>query len=480
MIRPPFTFCLACVLAASTQLQAHTATLSRGHVDVGVGYEAGEWDLHVHDEERDIEYEPDIVVLEVHGHGMRKVPDDPRYGFLGKAGRPIWVLPEVEDHDLLFLGLAAEEVETGVFVDDQITLSLKSVTGPGEFFLYHTDALGTPVVSMNSADGVDEGDARMLVAGSHSHANWVFTSPGSYRIGLQASGVLTSDGSVSTSEIAEYRFEVEPARLGGGHVDVGVGFEDGEWELHVHDEETDTEFKPGQVVLKAHGHALRKVPDDARFAFLGAAGNPIWVLPEVEDHGLLFLGLAAEEVETGVFVDDQITLSLKSVTGPGEFFVYHTDALGMPVVSMNSRDGIDEGDARTLVAGSHSHVNWVFTSPGSYRIGLQASGVLTSDGSVSTSEIAEYRFEVEYTPILWVAGRTTDSLVLEWLSREHHEYHLESTSDPVHGPWEGHPGVDPMEGDGHMMSVEVQVGDTPRFFRLEIHEEHGHGHHHHD
>jgi surface-anchored protein len=318
----------------------------------------------------------------------------------------------------------------------------------------------------------------VLAVGSHNHVNWVFTQPGTYRIGLQAAGVLESDASESISEVADFVFEVEPARLRVGHADVGVAFEEGAWDLHVHDEESDTEFAPGEVVLALHSEAMQKVPEDPQYAFLGAAGSPVWVLPETEDHGLLFLGLAAEEIEAGVFVGDQITLSLKAVDGPGDFILYHTDAFGAPVVTMNSADGIDESDTRVLAVGSHNHVNWVFTQPGTYRIGLQAAGVLESDGSESVSEVAEYEFEVDYVPMLRVLERAAEWLTLEWLSREHHEYQLESTMDPAQGLWAAHPGVDPAEGDGSMMSVTVELGETPQFFRLRIHEEEGHGHDH--
>src|SRR5262249_45894483 len=44
--------------------QQFEAVLSAGHVDIGVAYEDG-WDLHVHDEENDEEYEPYDVILHV-------------------------------------------------------------------------------------------------------------------------------------------------------------------------------------------------------------------------------------------------------------------------------------------------------------------------------------------------------------------------------------------------------------------------------
>ena len=44
---------------------AELPVLTAGHTDVGVNYEDGAWDLHVHAEDLGEEYEPDAVWLQV-------------------------------------------------------------------------------------------------------------------------------------------------------------------------------------------------------------------------------------------------------------------------------------------------------------------------------------------------------------------------------------------------------------------------------
>lgn len=261
--------------------------------------------------------------------------------------------------------------------------------------------------------------------------------------------------------------------LTSGHTDVGVNFEDGAWDLHVHAEELDLEYEPDAVLLQVGSGALTKVPTNAAFHFLGDAGAPIWMLPAVENHDLLFLGLGTEEMASGIFANNTLTLTLKSVSGPGHFALYQLDPLGYPVVAMNSRDGIDSTDARPLTAGSHTHVNWAFSSPGQYRIGLQASGVLSATGQTNISDVVEYLFDVRHAPLLTVTRKDASTLTIEWLSREHHEYHLQSTSNLVHGSWVAHPGSKPLVGTGQFMALDVPVESdpVPCFFRLEIHEE---------
>lgn len=202
-----------------------------------------------------------------------------------------------------------------------------------------------------------------------------------------------------------------------GHTDVGVNYEDGEWDLHVHSESLGLEYHPDQVWLKVGGSARTVVPSAPPFAFLGAAGSPVWILPAIQKPDLLFLGLGTEELATGVFSNNAVRLTLTSVQGPGDFFVYQLDALGAPVVSFNSRDGISTNDARTLTAGAHTHVNWAFTAPGRYRVGLRASGMLASSGEVVISGVAEYLFDVGELPRLNLTKETGHGhLHLQWLS----------------------------------------------------------------
>ncbi|MCP5518779.1 MAG: TIGR03769 domain-containing protein [Verrucomicrobiales bacterium] len=253
-----------------------------------------------------------------------------------------------------------------------------------------------------------------------------------------------------------------------GHVDVGIAYEAGAWDLHVHDEGADLEYAPDAVVLRA-GHASRtEVPGDTRYRFLGQPGSPLWILPETANDDLLFLGLGAEEIESGTFADDQIRLSLVAVHGPGNFFLYTTDPFGNPVVAMNSADGIDATDRHTLLAGSHSHANWAFTAPGAYHVVVQASGVLVDGGAETTSEPAEYHFRVAPETRLQVAETGASSLRLTWTSEAGVHYQLQQRHDSGEG-WED-VGSE-VEGTGSPMEIQVPTDQAMSWFRLEIHDD---------
>ncbi|GGP66019.1 choice-of-anchor M domain-containing protein [Saccharothrix coeruleofusca] len=178
-----------------------------------------------------------------------------------------------------------------------------------------------------------------------------------------------------------------------GHVDVfGVAYEDGAFDLHVHDEAAEAEYSPAEVLLVAKSQARTTVPADPAYAFLGAPGRPVWVLPEVEDTGLLWPGIAAEEVEPDVFVDGSLRLNVTRVHGPGDFSIFTTDAVGAPSVLVDSGNGLP--DRLALTPGGHQHANWAFEAPGYYTITVRAAGTLATTGERVVSEPATYRFKV--------------------------------------------------------------------------------------
>lgn len=181
--------------------------LTSGHADVGIAYELGAFDLHVHDEANDIEYPPADALLVVGSQSLRYSPGGD-YGFLGPKGTPVWVLPANQNPDLLFLGIGAEELIPGDWIGN-LSLTLKSVSGPGTFSLWSTDVLGRPQVWMNSNGGVNDADRVSVIPGSHGHYNWGFSAPGSYQIAFEAAGVHRADGPQNSGPVT-YQFQVVP------------------------------------------------------------------------------------------------------------------------------------------------------------------------------------------------------------------------------------------------------------------------------
>ncbi|MCL4788310.1 MAG: choice-of-anchor M domain-containing protein [Verrucomicrobia bacterium] len=196
---------LATALAAPAQ-----SLLTAEHVDVGIGYDGGLWDLHVHDETNDQEYEPGDAILFVGMTASNGVPANPLFNFLGNPDDPVWILPQNQNPSLLYLGIGSEELRAGVFVGDLVTLTLSGVSGPGHFALYQTDTFGSPTVFMNSRDGITAGDSYTMGAGNHAHFNWAFSGMGTYTLSFEASGTLVAGNQFTSSGPVDYTFQVVP------------------------------------------------------------------------------------------------------------------------------------------------------------------------------------------------------------------------------------------------------------------------------
>ncbi len=190
-----------------------------------------------------------------------------------------------------------------------------------------------------------------------------------------------------------------------GHVDIGIGYEDKAFDLHVHQEEPlEQEFAPGEAVFAIGSAAAGVSPGGAFTSSLGASGTPVWVLPSTENSQLPFLGFGTEELTASEW-SGNISLSLKAISGPGTFSVWGTSGFGAPELKISTVDGITAGDRLPLVPGSHGHFNVGFSAPGDYSVTLEASGTHLIDG-FRTSDPATYRFQVIPEPSTWALALT--------------------------------------------------------------------------
>lgn len=183
--------------------------------------------------------------------------------------------------------------------------------------------------------------------------------------------------------------------LSSGHADIGIAYDAGSFDLHVHDGESATEFSPPSGAVLVVGSAAQTTTPGTLSA-LAPMGSSLWILPKTQNPSLLFLGFGTEELTVADWTGN-LSLRLKSVSGPGNFGVYDVGTFGDIQIKMNSADGVTAGDALSLVPGSHGHYNLTFTAPGDYTIGLEASGIHAVDGAVASGTV-NYSFTVVPEP----------------------------------------------------------------------------------
>jgi len=218
--------------------------------------------------------------------------------------------------------------------------------------------------------------------------------------------------------------------LSVGHVDViEVHLEDGELALAVRDDTVDPSVSrdPADVMFQALAGAAVEVPDiPAYTAFLGPAGTTVWILPQIQDPGLLWPGWNTLALSQGVFAGDEVSLRLLDVAGAGRVTLFTVDAVGEPTVLFRSDDGLP--DAVGVPVRSHSHANWTFGAAGSYTLTFQVDATLTGGTPVSSGPVP-YRFvvgELAEPPELAVAGMQPSYPVGATVS-------LEAVADPEPG-----------------------------------------------
>lgn len=186
------------------------AALSRGHVDIGPRFVDGEWTLMVHDDSVDpsVWRHLDETVFQISDKAVLKVPDDPAYGFIGAPGTPVYVVPQVQNPDVAWVGWNTQDPEVMETIDAGVTLTLTGVDGPGEVFVYlQAGNFGDADVLWDSTQ--DEPQDLWVDVNTHTHANWVFTEPGVYLVQTEVTADLI-DGSTVT-DTAVIRFAIGDA-----------------------------------------------------------------------------------------------------------------------------------------------------------------------------------------------------------------------------------------------------------------------------
>ncbi len=176
-----------------------------------------------------------------------------------------------------------------------------------------------------------------------------------------------------------------------GEVDIEAEIIAGELEGVVHDVVNDVEYEPADTaLLHARPGTATTRPAGAAFDFIGVpAGQAIWVVPQNEVPGLLYLALASEDIAAADVEPDEVRFRLKAVDGPGAFSVWEVDGLGVPTAFFSTADGVTAGDEFVSLLG-HSHLNFGFTARGLYAVTLQAFTTTTGGDPLVSEEFTVY------------------------------------------------------------------------------------------
>lgn len=207
---------LACGVAILSSAAADRVRLTTAHVDIKMVYQpddpTNKLAIAISDDDHRVLYRSNEVALVVAEAAKLALPGD--YPPLGSSGDELWILPQSQNPDLLYVGWSAENSPAGVMppgiFGGVLSVRLVAVDGPGHFLLWQADPFGGLNVRMNSRDGISDADRLELNFASHEHYNFGFTANGVYHVAFQVEGrrvgIATNDFSLPTP----IRFEVEP------------------------------------------------------------------------------------------------------------------------------------------------------------------------------------------------------------------------------------------------------------------------------
>ena len=191
---------LAQSVAAHEEWSNEATEISVGHVDLGPRLIDGQWRAGLrHDADGGAVWrDPNQTVLRVSDAAVMTAPDSADYPFLADvAGKPVYVVPQTQNPNVVWLGWNTQDPAVTATIDRGLTMRVGPVSGPGRAWLFlQSGTFGKPLLLADSAAA--PGDV-WIDSGTHVHANWAFSAPGTYTATVTFLGTTTTGEAVSAS-----------------------------------------------------------------------------------------------------------------------------------------------------------------------------------------------------------------------------------------------------------------------------------------
>ncbi|MCI7551308.1 MAG: TIGR03773 family transporter-associated surface protein [Actinomycetaceae bacterium] len=393
-----------------------------------------------------------LVREDVTGSGVLHRPEDVRFlvgdgakitvpAGLPHGGKPGWVLPMIQNPQLLWPGWSTERI-TGS-ADFSV-----SVSGPGQVFVFTTGLGGKPMSVLRGGGFALPGTIH-VPAPSHVHANWVFTQPGIYTFSVRGSaqgqttrtatytfavgnkaatqaslgakvagGTLAGSGgmsgagatiaslfggrgdndtAVTTDPTGAVALNSEPVMSGvcavageseglpaslarEGHFDLGPQLIDGKLVAMIRDDRVQPAhwLNSGDLAFGLGEEARAPAPEE--LGFLTEPGSNVWMISSVQQPGVPWLGETSQHESIVTGTAGEVRTTITGIQGPGQVAHFLPTALGSGIGTMLFST-VDGPSSYVIPANTHMHGTWVFTAPGEYVISYQHQ---VSDKSANT------------------------------------------------------------------------------------------------
>lgn len=180
--------------------------LDAHHVDLGPRLIDHQLALQVRD---DTKFPPtwrplDKVVLKVSDAALMDVPDSSEYDFLSfAAGKKAWVIPQVEVPGVVWLGWSTQHPSITENATLGVTFNYQGIEGPGDMALFvQPGNFQPPQPLFTSRTAGDQ--PTWVELNTHTHANWVFSAPGTYLVKLTITADLIDGTKAKTTDYLRF------------------------------------------------------------------------------------------------------------------------------------------------------------------------------------------------------------------------------------------------------------------------------------
>ncbi|AAT89762.1 hypothetical protein Lxx20520 [Leifsonia xyli subsp. xyli str. CTCB07] len=172
-----------------------TTIVSSGHLDYSTQVVNGKIESYIgyNSSGTEVFREPSKTVLWLKPSSTVTLPAG--YGQIGPAGSSVFMVPQTQNPELIWLGWSTETL-SGAKVLSPVTWKLTDVDGPGTVKVFLDGQFGG--IQSMVFDGAGSYSIR---TGVHAHANWAFSQAGVYRLHFTQSATLTGGRESSDSEI---------------------------------------------------------------------------------------------------------------------------------------------------------------------------------------------------------------------------------------------------------------------------------------
>lgn len=236
------------------------------------------------------------------------------------------------------------------------------------------------------------GASLMLAPLGMAHAETTPTTTESASAQPSDSNLSRGERALTQTLSAEQPVASGRTEISAGHVDMGPRFNNGKFELMLHDDHGESPVwrSLDEVIYRGSDKAILEVPNDPRYSFVGApAGSKVYVIPQTETKGVIWPGWNTQDPQLVSKLNRGVNLTLEQVSGPGTFSLYLENGnFSAPQVLWSSTKS--EPQKLWVEKNTHTHANWVFTAPGEYLLKITASAELSDGSTVSDTRYLKF------------------------------------------------------------------------------------------